>query len=68
MLFALKGQVMIAQGNALGHRRVNVSALKGRIHRADNAPLQGLRGRVSSSPGRCPGLYYLALSGQITHD
>ena len=39
-------------------------ALKGRIHRADNALLQSLGGRVSSSPGRCPGLYYVALSGQ----
>ena len=59
MSFALKGQGMIAQGNALCHRRANVQALKRRII----APFQGLRGRYLLPQGVALGSNNIPLRG-----
>ena len=68
---ALKGQKLLAQGNALGNvcvialRPVRAKALKYIAAVGKLLPLQGVITISISYPGRCPGLGASALSGRM---
>ena len=76
---ALKGQKLLAQGNALGIMSVSNAPCKGKsfkIHiiKKDNPlryekllPLQGARFATHKNPGRCPGLGASAPSGRAAY-
>ncbi len=76
-MHALKGQLRIAQGNALGLKGVVLTcALKGQLHECAlefgictiicfmQLPFQGASYLFTYYPGRCPGLCAPALSGR----
>ena len=72
----LKGQKLLAQGNALGMRSVSNAPCKGKsfkihiikmvnqLRYVKLLPLQGDRFANIKNPGRCPGLRASALSGR----
>ena len=66
---ALKGQKLLAQGNALGIITINKAPCKGKIFTKHLVlkllPLQGDRLAGIKNPGRCPGLEASALSGRV---
>ena len=76
---ALKGQKLLAQGNALGIMAISNAPCKGKsfkIHiiKKDNPlryvkllPLQGAWFATHKNPGRCPGLRASALSGRAAY-
>ncbi len=68
---ALKGQKLIAQGNALGIKAISKAPCKGKSF--TNCPwsfkafaLTGRQVTAPNNPGRCPGLRASALSGRAT--
>ena len=68
-LHALKGQKLLAQGNALGIMAIGKAPCKGKsfMYCLDFKAF-ALTGRqicVQNNPGRCPGLRASALSGRI---
>ena len=62
-----RGLLLEPRATPWGRRYAPSQALKGRIISSMNPPFQGLKQFVLLLPGRCPGLYYVALSGQTTH-
>ena len=69
-MYALKGQQLLAQGNALGlrlessFRPVRAKALIDLRKGLELLPLQGEHYRSQQNPGRCPGLGAVAPSGR----
>ena len=65
---ALKGQKLLAQGNALGIKAVSKAPCKGKSFKTSgNNKAFALTGRQvceHNNPGRCPGLRASALSGR----
>ena len=69
---ALKGQKLLAQGNALGIKAISKSPCKGKSF--TNCPwsfkafaLTGRQVCEHANPGRCPGLRASALSGRAAY-
>ena len=69
---ALKGQKLLAQGNALGIKAISKSPCKGKSF--TNCPwsfkafaLTGRQVCEHDNPGRCPGLRASALSGRAAY-
>uniref|UniRef100_UPI004025561C hypothetical protein n=1 Tax=Prevotella sp. TaxID=59823 RepID=UPI004025561C len=69
---ALKGQKLIAQGNALGIKAISKAPCKGKSF--TNCPwsfkafaLTGRQVTAPNNPGRCPGLRASALSGRAAY-
>jgi hypothetical protein len=63
----LKARQKSAQGNALGLDSIKEKPCKGGIKRGLYFALSGRDLFFNSFPGRCPGLFYFALSAHRTH-
>ena len=62
---ALKGQKLLAQGNALGIMAISKAPCKGKSFIFKAFALTGRQVCVRNYPGRCPGLGASALSGRV---